>query len=180
MFLFNNLVVIARWVCWPLAYQENKVIIISLKIDLCYLLYVQRSTANCLRDLILLYFSVFTNWINKDCCNVKRFQFSPKPMAVTTRVNKDRIHKVVTTNLFMFVLIDVTNLTSLSDKIDATPNSVFLPFELRLIILFWYICDLFNWVSLICVWLTKFLQYCWMLFNSKKSLKCKMLTLKCF
>ena len=60
-------------------------IIISLKIDLCYLLYVQRSIANCLRDAIFLYFSVFTYiWINKDCCNAQRFQFSPKPIAVTT------------------------------------------------------------------------------------------------
>ena len=43
----------------------NRVIIISLKIDLCYLSYVQRSIANCLRDSILLYFSVFTYWIIK-------------------------------------------------------------------------------------------------------------------
>ena len=60
-------------------------IIISLKIDLCYLSYVQRSIVNCLRNSILLYFSVFTYWINKDNCNIQRFQFSPKPIAVAVK-----------------------------------------------------------------------------------------------
>ena len=52
-------------------------------INLCYILYGQRATANFLRDSILVYFSVFTYWMNKDCCNGQRFQFSPKSIAVT-------------------------------------------------------------------------------------------------
>ena len=35
---------------------------------------------------MLLYFSVFTYWINKDCCNAQRFQFSPKTIAVKCRI----------------------------------------------------------------------------------------------
>ena len=34
---------------------------------------------------MLLYFSVFTYWINKDCCNAQLFQFSPKTIAVKGR-----------------------------------------------------------------------------------------------
>ena len=62
--------------------------------------------------------------------------------------------------------------------------SVFLAFELRFIILFWdnlrSVGSSLSTSLLICVWQTKFIQYCWMLLNSKKSLKCKMITLKCF
>ena len=32
---------------------------------------------------MLLYFSVFTCWINNDCCNAQRFEFSSKPIAAT-------------------------------------------------------------------------------------------------
>ena len=83
--------------------------------------------------------------------------------------------------------------------------SVFQTFRFKFIILFWDICDLLDRVCwprcwfvsdktiffgsvgsslspllLICVWQTKFIQYCWMLLDSKKSLNCKILTLKCF
>ena len=63
--------------------------------------------------------------------------------------------------------------------------SVFQTFqELRFIILFWDICDLLDRVCRPRCWFVsdkpKFIQYCWMLLNSKKSLKCKILNLKCF
>ena len=44
----------------------------------------------------------------------------------------------------------------------------------------WSVGSSLSTPLLICVWQTKFIQYCWMLLNWKKSLKCKMLTLKCF
>ena len=64
----------------------------SQTINFYWLFYVQRTVVNCLRDSILVYniyffillcFSVFTYWINKDCCNARRFQFSLKPVVVT-------------------------------------------------------------------------------------------------
>ena len=44
----------------------------------------------------------------------------------------------------------------------------------------WSVGSSLSTPLMICVWQAKFIQHFWMLLNSKKSLKCKMLTLKCF
>ena len=122
--------------------------------------------------------------------NALRFQKSINSTWINTRINKDRIHKVPSLNcnhrlVYVWVWhiqkeIDVTNFTSLSDNIDATLSfqcfwrlswdSSFCSKRYL-----WFVESSLSTPLLICVWQTKSIQYCWMLFNSKKSLKCKML-----
>ena len=89
-----------------------------------------------------------------------------------TEFIKCPLRMIVITDLFMFELYIFWQYRCNSEF------SVFLTFELRFILL--SVGSSLSTLLLICVWQNKFIQYCWMLLNSKKSLKCKMVTLKCF
>ena len=115
------------------------------------------------------------------------FQKSINSTWINTRVSKDRIYKAPCSNcnhwlVYVWVWhiqkeIDLTNFTSLSDNIDATLSFQCF-WRLSWDSSFWYLWSVGSSLSillLICVWQTKFIHYCWMFFNSNKSMKCKML-----